>query len=70
VPVNVAAGAGEVRHYFETVTRAVGVEPVWDDGPAWTGRILADRARRWGWEPAVDLDRALAELDAGLRHTS
>ncbi len=24
---------------------------VWDDAPAWTGRILADRARGWGWAP-------------------
>ena len=36
---------------YGTVTRALGVEPVWEDGPAWTGQILADRARRWGWTP-------------------
>ena len=65
--VNVAAGAGTARDYYETVTRALGVEPVWDDAPAWTGRILAERARGWGWAPTVDLDRALVELDAGLR---
>jgi nucleoside-diphosphate-sugar epimerase len=67
VPVNVAAGAATVRDYFETVTRALGVEPIWDDRPAWTGRILADRARRWGWAPSVDLDEALEELEQGLR---
>ena len=44
-PVNVAAGAATVRDYHETVTRAVGVTPVWDDAPAWTGRVLADRDR-------------------------
>ncbi len=65
--VNVAAGAATARDYYETVTRALGVEPVWDDGPAWTGRILAERAHGWGWTPTVDLARALAEIDAGLR---
>ena len=43
-PVNVAAGPATVRDYYETVTRAVGVTPVWDDAAAWTGRVLADRA--------------------------
>ena len=49
--VNVAAGPATVRDYYETVTGALGVEPVWEDAPAWTGRILAERARGWGWEP-------------------
>lgn len=65
--VNVSAGPATARDYYETVTRALGVEPVWDDAPAWTGRILAERARGWGWAPTVDLARALAEIDAGLR---
>jgi nucleoside-diphosphate-sugar epimerase len=65
--VNVAAGPATVRDYQETVTGALGVEPVWDDAPAWTGRIVADRARGWGWTPSVDLATALAEIDAGLR---
>lgn len=65
--VNVAAGPATARDYYQTVTRAVGVEPVWDDGPAWTGRLLAGRAHGWGWEPGVDLARALAEVDEGLR---
>jgi nucleoside-diphosphate-sugar epimerase len=65
--VNVAAGPATARDYYETVTRALGVEPVWDDGPAWTGRILAERARAWGWSPTVDLASALAEIDEGLR---
>ena len=68
--VNVAAGPATARDYYETVTGAVGVEPVWDDGPAWTGRILADRAHGWGWTPAVDLGRALAEIEDGLRDLS
>ncbi len=65
--VNVAAGPATARDYYETVTRALGVEPVWDDAPAWTGRILAERAQAWGWAPTVDLARALAEIDEGLR---
>ena len=66
-PVNVASGPATVREYYETVTRALGVDPVWDDEPAWTGRIRADRAHAWGWTPVVDLDQALAEVAAGLR---
>jgi 2-alkyl-3-oxoalkanoate reductase len=65
--VNVAAGPATTRDYFETVTGALGVEPVWDQGPAWTGRILADRAHGWGWAPTVDLTHALREIDEGLR---
>ncbi len=65
--VNVAAGAATVRDYQEAVTGALGVEPVWDEKPAWTGRVLADRAHRWGWSPTVDLPSALAELSDNLR---
>jgi 2-alkyl-3-oxoalkanoate reductase len=65
--VNVAAGPAQARQYYETVTAAVGVEPVWDDVPAWTGRILVGRAHGWGWAPSVDLARALDEIDEGLR---
>jgi 2-alkyl-3-oxoalkanoate reductase len=65
--VNVAADPATARDYYETVTGALGVEPVWDDGPAWTGRILAARAHAWGWAPTVTLTRALAEIDEGLR---
>ncbi len=64
--VNVAAGPATARDYYETVTRALGVEPVWDDAPAWTGRILAERAQGWGWAPTVDLTQALAEIHKGL----
>lgn len=65
--VNVAAGPATTRDYFETVTGALGVEPVWEDGAAWTGRILARRAHGWGWTPGTNLAQALAELDEGVR---
>ena len=65
--VNVAAGPATLRDYYETVTKALGVEPVWEDAAAWTGRILAGRARGWGWVPTVDLPTALAEIAEGLR---
>lgn len=64
--VNVASGAATTGDYVGTVARAVGVEPVWESGPAWTGRIVADRARAWGWAPTVDLATALAEVAEGL----
>ena len=69
-PVNVAAGPATARDYYGTVTGAVGVEPTWDDGPAWTGQILAGRARGWGWRPSVDLALALDELGAGCSSPS
>lgn len=65
--VNVAARPATVGEYHGAVTAALGIEPVWDDAPAWTGQILAGRAGRWGWSPTVDLARALAEIGAGLR---
>ncbi len=65
--VNAAGAPATVRDYHQTVTGAVGVVPTWDDGPAWTGHLVADRARRWGWAPEVDLAQALAEIDEGLR---
>jgi nucleoside-diphosphate-sugar epimerase len=65
--VNVAAGPATAHDYYAAVTGALGVAPVWDDAPAWTGQILAGRARRWGWTATVDLARALAEVGAGLR---
>jgi nucleoside-diphosphate-sugar epimerase len=66
-PVNVAGGPATQRDYLGTVARGLGLEPVWDDRPGWAGQVLADRARRWGWEPRVGLQRALAELEFGLR---
>lgn len=65
-PVNAAGGPATQRDYFGTVTTALGVEPVYIDEPAWTGQIVADRARRWGWEPRVALAEALDELARGL----
>ena len=66
-PVNVAAGPATQRDYLGAVCEALRLEPTWDEGPAWTGQILADRARRWGWAPRVDLASALEELKDGLR---
>ena len=66
-PVNVVTGTGTQRDYLGAVTEAWGLEPVWEDGEAWTGQLVGDRARRWGWTPQMQLDDALAELKAGLR---
>jgi nucleoside-diphosphate-sugar epimerase len=66
-PVNVAAGPATQRDYLTALGEAIGFEPTWDDGPAWTGRILADRAAGWGSRPRVDLPAALEELRSGLR---
>ena len=65
--VNVAAGPATQRDYLEAVAGALGVAPIWDDDPGWTGSIVADRALAWGWTPTVTLDAALREIDAGLR---
>ena len=65
--VDVAGEPATNRDYLGTVTRALGVEPVWEDGPAWTGQIVTDRARGWGWTPTVSLADALAELEESVR---
>lgn len=67
IPINVAAPRATQRDYYEAVTGALGVDPVWEQAPAWTGQILADRAHGWGWAPTVDLAQALDEIAAGLR---
>jgi nucleoside-diphosphate-sugar epimerase len=54
------------RDYLGAVTSALGVDPEWTDEPVWTGRLVADRALRWGWSPSVGLQGALDELRAGL----
>lgn len=65
--VDVAGEPATIGDYVGAVCRAWGLEPEWDDSsPAWTGQILTDRARAWGWSPAVTLEAALAELTAGL----
>ena len=64
--VNAASGPATIRDYVGAVTSALGVEPVWEEGEAWTGQILADRARGWGWTPQVSLEEALDEVRAGL----
>jgi nucleoside-diphosphate-sugar epimerase len=66
--VDVAGEPATARDYVGTVTAALGLEAVWDETlPAWTGQIRTERARAWGWTPAVSLVEALAELDRGLR---
>ncbi len=64
--VNVAAEPATQRDYFATVGRALDLDVEWDEGTVWTGRIVADRARAWGWAPRVDLERALAEIASDL----
>jgi nucleoside-diphosphate-sugar epimerase len=69
--VDVAGEPATARDYVGTVAQALGLTPVWDDSlPAWTGQIRTDRARGWGWTPAVTLDQALAELYDGLAETA
>jgi nucleoside-diphosphate-sugar epimerase len=65
-PVIVAGEPATWRDYLGTVTNALGVEADWTDEPEWTGQMLADRARRWGWAPKVGLTEALDELRRGL----
>ena len=64
--VDVAGEPATLGDYLGTVTRALGVEPVWEDGPAWTGQIVTDRARGWAWTPSVSLADALAELEESV----
>ncbi len=64
--VNLAAPGATWEDWLGTVAEAVGIEPTWTDDPGWTGQVVADRARAWGWTPAVDLASALAEVRAGL----
>jgi nucleoside-diphosphate-sugar epimerase len=65
-PVIVAGEPATWREYLGTVTEALGVAPEWTDEPAWTGQLLTDRARRWGWAPRVSLAQAMDELRWGL----
>lgn len=64
--VNVAAPDVTWRDYLGGVADALGVEAHWTDEPAWTGSIVAARARSWGWEPRVTFADAMAELADGL----
>jgi nucleoside-diphosphate-sugar epimerase len=65
-PVIVAGEPATWRDYLGTVADAGGVTPQWTDEPVWTGRLLTDRARRWGWKPRVSLAEALDELRRGV----
>jgi nucleoside-diphosphate-sugar epimerase len=65
-PVIVAGEPATWRDYLGTVTDALGVVPQWTDEPVWTGKLLTDRARAWGWVPQVGLAQAMDELRRGL----
>jgi 2-alkyl-3-oxoalkanoate reductase len=65
-PVNVSTDTATQRDYVGAVSEAVGVEPTWTDEESWRGRLVSDRARRWGWTPRIDLQQALGELREGL----
>lgn len=65
-PVLVVGEPATTRDYVGTVTRALEVEPIWIDDPAWTGALVPTRAHRWGWQARIGLDEALAELERGL----
>ncbi len=65
-PVIVAGEAATWRDYLGTVTDALGVVPEWTDEPVWTGQLLTERARGWGWVPRVSLAQAMDELRRGL----
>jgi nucleoside-diphosphate-sugar epimerase len=68
-PVNVAGARATQRDYFQAVTGALGIDPEWEQAPAWTGQLLTDRAHGWGWTPTVTLTQALKEIIAGLSAT-
>jgi len=65
-PVIVAGERATLRDYLGTVTDALGVAPQWTDEPVWTGQLLTNRARGWGWMPQVSLAQAMDELRRGL----
>ncbi len=65
-PVIVAGEPATWRDYLGTVTDALGVAAQWTDEPVWTGQLLTNRARGWGWAPKVSLARAMEELRQGL----
>jgi 2-alkyl-3-oxoalkanoate reductase len=65
-PVIVAGEPATWGDYLGTVTEALGVAPEWTDEPVWTGQMLTDRARGWGWVPQVSLAQAMDELRRGL----
>jgi nucleoside-diphosphate-sugar epimerase len=64
--LNVASPRATWRDYLQAVTGALEVDPVWQQARAWSGRLVTDRVRDWGWTPTIDLGQALGELVAGL----
>lgn len=64
--VNAVSGTVAYREYLAPVCEALGVEPIWEERPAFRAELLAERARAWGWSPKVGFDEAMEELLDGL----
>lgn len=64
--VNAVSGTVQVRDYLAPVARAVGAEPTWETREAFRARLLAERARSWGWSPRITFEEAMSELVSGL----
>ncbi len=64
---NAVSGNVTFREYLAPVAAAVGVEPEWIHKEAFRAKLLAERARAWGWEPQVTFEEGMAELLSGLR---
>lgn len=66
--VNAVSGNVTFGDYLAPVAEAVGVEPHWEHrDDAFRAKLLAERARAWGWAPTVTFEEAMAELLDGLR---
>lgn len=65
--VNAISGNVPMRDYIAPVAAAVGVEPEWEQRPAFRAKLLANRAKAWGWQPKVTFEDAMQELVDGLR---
>ncbi|WP_203567478.1 NAD-dependent epimerase/dehydratase family protein [Aestuariimicrobium ganziense] len=63
---NAVSGNVRIRDYLEPIAEALGVEPVWEQRGGFTQKLLAERARTWGWQPRVTFQQAMDELLAGL----
>lgn len=64
--VNAVSGTVAYREYLGPVCEALGVDPIWEQRPAFRAELLADRARSWGWAPKVSFEESMAELLDGL----
>lgn len=64
--VNAVSGTVPMGEYLGPVAHAVGVEPVWESREAFSARLLAERARAWGWSPRITFEEAMSEVTTGL----